>query len=90
MRMRIGRKPAPHGFFYHTVRFHTFQFSNSSVVQYDFSSVRIVMMAGNEIERVVKMTRDDLCDYLDGKGLDPEAVDTLKRNRLWSDVSEVE
>ena len=40
------------------------------------------MMAGNEIERVVKMTRDDLCDYLDGKGLDHEAVDTLKRNRL--------
>lgn len=39
-------------------------------------------MASYEVERVAKMSREELCDYLDGKGLDPEAVDTVRQNRL--------
>lgn len=39
-------------------------------------------MASYEVDRVAKMSKDDLCDYLNSKGLDPEAVDTVKQNRL--------
>ena len=34
------------------------------------------------MEYVIKMSRKELCDYLDGKGLDPKAVDTVRQNRL--------
>ena len=34
------------------------------------------------MERVAKMSKEELCDYLDGKGLDPEAVDAVRQNRL--------
>ena len=34
------------------------------------------------MERVAKMSKEDLCDYLNTKGLDPEAIDTVKKNRL--------
>ena len=36
-------------------------------------------MASNEVQRVSKMSKEDLCDYLNAKGLDLEAIDT---NRL--------
>ena len=39
-------------------------------------------MASYDVERVVKMSKEDLCDYLDTKGLDSEVVDTVKKNRL--------
>ena len=34
------------------------------------------------MERVSKMSKEDLCDYLNTKGLDLEAIDTVKQNRL--------
>ena len=39
-------------------------------------------MASYEAERVAKMSKEELCDYLNGKTLDPEAVDTVRQNRL--------
>lgn len=39
-------------------------------------------MASNEVDRVAKMSKDELCDYLKCKDLDPEAVETVKQNRL--------
>ena len=39
-------------------------------------------MANNEVDRVAKMSKDEFCDYLKCKDLDPEAVETVKQNRL--------
>ena len=38
--------------------------------------------AGYEVERVVKMSKEGLCEYLNSKGLEPEVIDTVERSRL--------